>query len=329
MVVTAAVAVFAVPAAAQAATVTVTGDDGNPLAINPAAPPTIRNMSVQVGVAPAANERRYYRFRVVGPDQVPVSIATSCLDRTITPSRQTPVDYRGNGTYTIVLEQSTSNTCAAPLVTNVPYMVSAGVAIGQPQSWLLSRQPNDFTTIQHQFPFTGTPGTSVYEVRYARGGEIAADGSISGTSRAGFVDTTTGTVPLRFDAPGDWVIVARAQRGAFFTPWSPAVRVRVKGPFDLQTVTFPDSRGPSYRLTGTVRERAAAGKRVRIALARGRKGGKFRNIGRAKIRGNGTFSLKFNVRRVGRYRLRYTFRGSALVARGTIVQGIRIRRRLL
>jgi hypothetical protein len=321
--------VAAMPAAAQAATVTVTGDDGNPLPINPAAPPTIRNMDVQAIVTPVAGEPRYYRTVVLGPDGAPASTPSSCLDRTIIRSRTNYVDYRGNGAYRIIVYRSNSSTCAGASAVAYPYAVSAGVAIAQPPSWLLSRRPNDFAQIEHQFAFALNPGTSIYEVRYARGGVIAPDGSISGASQQGFVDTTTGRLPLRFDAPGDWVIVARAQRGSYYTPWSPAVRVRVKAPFDLQSVVFPDSRGPRYSLKGTVREKAAAGRRVRISLARGRKGGKFRTLGRAKIRANGTFRLRFRVRRVGRYRIRYTVKGSSLIAGGRVTQQIRIRRRLL
>jgi hypothetical protein len=319
------------PAGAQAATATVTGDDGNPVAINPAAPPTIRNMNVEAVVTlAAADGAQRYRTQVVGPDNVPASTQSPCLNPTISNAWTNFADYRGNGTYRIVLQRYTDAACNTPgAAANYPYVVAASVAVGQPQNWLLSRQANEFGTITHQFGFTGNPGATLYEVRYARGGVIGPDGAISGPSQTGFVDTATGTIPLRFDAPGAWVIVARAKTDDFFTAWSPPVSVQVKGPFDLQSVVFPDSRGPRYSLRGTVREKAAAGRRVTVAIAKGRRGGKFRRLGRAKVRRNGKFALRFRVARTGRYRLRYTFKGSALVARGTIVQGIQIRRRLL
>ena len=318
------------PVAAQAATVTVTGDDGNPLAVNPAAPPTIRNMDVQTVASVVPADGAYYKTQVIGPDNVAASTQSPCLRTSITNNWRNYVDYRGNGGYRVVVQTYSNATCTSVTRTlTFAYGVAGSVAIAQPQNFVLSRQANSFSLNSHNLAFALNPGATTYEVRYARNGVLAPDGSISGPSQEGFVDRTTGTVPLRFDAPGSWVIVARAKTDDFFTPWSPAVRIQVKGPFDLETIRFPDSRGPSYRLTGTVRERAAAGRRVTVALAKGRRGGKFRRIGRAKVRRNGTFSLRFRARQTGRYRLRYTFKGSGVVSRGTIVQGIVIRRRLL
>jgi hypothetical protein len=321
---------IALPAAAEAATVTVTGDDGNPIAINPAAPPTIRNMDVQAVVTATSADGARYRTQVVGPDGVATSTLSPCLRHTITNTWTNYADFRGNGTYRVQVHSYSDSACARHVRTaDHPYTIAAGVAIAQPQNWLLSRQPNAFSDNEHRFPITLNPGAALYEVRYARGGVIGPDGAISGPSAEGFVDTTTGTIPLRFDAPGDWVVVARAKTDDYFTPWSAPMSVRVKGPFDLERVAFPDTRGPRYRLKGHLREKAAARRRVTVSIARGRKGGKFRRLGRAKIRRNGTFALRFKVRRTGRYRLRYKFKGSGLVARGTIVQQIRIRRRLL
>jgi hypothetical protein len=326
------VAIAAVaPAGAEAAVVTVTGDDGNPVTINPAAPPAIRNMDVNAVVTVTSADGPRYRTQVLGPDGVPVSTPSPCLAVSSTTSWTNYTDYRGNGVYRVIVQKFSDSACARLTGTaEHPYTISAGVAIGQPQNWLLAREPNSVSPIQHEFEFAQNPGATIYEVRYARGGAIGPDGAISGPSQEGFVDRTTSRVPLRFDRPGDWVIVSRAKSGDYFTPWSAPVRVRVKGPFDLQSVTFPDRRGPRYSLRGVVRERAAAGRRVTVAIARGRKGGKFRRLGKAKIRRNGKFALRFTVRRTGRYRLRYRFPGSGLVAKGSVLQrGIRISRRLI
>ena len=48
-----------------------------------------------------------------------------------------------------------------------------------------------------------------------------------------------------------------------------------------------------------------------ISIARGKKRGKFRRIGKAKINSKGRFSKRFTVRRTGTYRLRYTYKGSS------------------
>ena len=65
-----------------------------------------------------------------------------------------------------------------------------------------------------------------------------------------------------------------------------------------------------------------------ISIARGLKNGKFRRIGKAKINSKGRFTKRFKVRRTGRYRLRYTYKGSSLVAPGRVTESVRIRRRV-
>ena len=59
------------------------------------------------------------------------------------------------------------------------------------------------------------------------------------------------------------------------------------------------------------------------------KGGKFhRELGKAKIDSKGRFTKRFKLRRLGVYRLRYTYRGSDLVAAGRVTEQIRIRKRI-
>jgi hypothetical protein len=92
----------------------------------------------------------------------------------------------------------------------------------------------------------------------------------------------------------------------------------------MQSVRFPDDKGPSYKLRGELREPSARGK-VGIRLKRGK--GKWFSIGKAKLRG-GVFKKRFTLHRTGNYRVRYTFKGGATTAPGTIVQKIRITRRV-
>ena len=106
------------------------------------------------------------------------------------------------------------------------------------------------------------------------------------------MDTTTGLADFRFDKPGRYVIVARAKRGDFFTPGARRSIVNAIAPFDLERVKFPDSRGPSYKLRGQIRERVARGK-VTISSPSGKKKGKFHKLGKAKINAKGRFTKRF------------------------------------
>lgn len=319
------------PASALAApTATVTGDDGNPVPLSAAAPISIRNMDVDTEVTVPTTDTTYYSSQVFDQAGTPASSLVSCRATRSTPTAKNFVDYRGNGTYTLLLRYYTAsdpNCNGTAREQRFQYTVNAGTAVTTPTLRLLTRLPNSFSTRVHQIPVALNPGALSYEIRYARGGVAGPDGAISGPSVETFLNRTTGLADFRFDKPGRWLIVARARSGSFFTPWSAPVNANAIAPFDLERVTFPDARGPSYKLRGQVRELAARGK-VRISIARGRKKGKFRRIGTAKINSKGRFAKRFTVRRTGVYRLRYTYKGSSVVAGGRITETVRIRRRV-
>jgi hypothetical protein len=318
--------VLALPATASAATATVTGDDGNPVGLNPAAPITIRNMDVQADVVVGASEAPYYTTQTFGPDGIAASTLSPCRQTKYGPDWTNYTDYRGNGAYTVVVKFFSTSACStATKEQRFQWITNAGLGITPPDGAKLTRRPNSFSSITYHVPISLNPGATLYEVRYARGGVIGPDGAISGPASDGFLDRTTGLADLRFDKPGRWVIVARAKTGDYYTPWSAPVYVNVKAPFDISSTTFPDSRGPSYKIKGKLRENFARGK-VTIYLAKGRKKHKFHKLGRAKIRSNGTFTKRLKVRKPGVYRLRYVFKGSSLVAKGRVTEGIRIRR---
>ena len=316
------------PASALASTATVTGDDGNPVALNTAAPISIRNMAVTTEVTVPTAETPYYTSQVFDAAGTPASSLASCRATSVTPTAKNFVDYRGNGTYTLRLRRFAASNCTGTASElSFQYTVNAGTAVTAPILRLLTRLPNSFLTRTHQIPVALNPGALSYEIRYARGGVVGPDGAISGPSAETFVSRTTGLADFRFDKPGRWLIVARARSGIFNTPWSAPVTVSAIAPFDLDRVSFPDARGPSYKLRGQVRERLARGK-VTISIARGRKKGKFRRIGKAKINSQGRFTKRFTVRRTGMYRLRYTYKGTSLVAGGRVTAQVRIRRRV-
>jgi hypothetical protein len=316
------------PATASAATVTATGDDGNPVALNATAPTALRNMDVDAEVVVAESEAAYYRTVVVDGAGTPASSESPCRATRFGPSWTNYADYRGNGTYTVILRYYGASTCAtATREQRFQYTVNAGTAVAAPPGKALTRAPNSFATNAYSLPVALNPGALTYEVRYALGGVVGPDGAISGPSAETYVDRTTGTAPFRFDKPGRYVIVARVKAGDYFTPWSAPITVTAVAPFDLQGVTFPDARGPRYKLRGQVREVAARG-RVIVSAARGRKGGKYRRLGRARINSKGRFTLRFRLRRTGVYRLRYTYKGSDLVNAGRVTEMVRVRRRV-
>jgi hypothetical protein len=320
------------PASAVAApTVTVTGDDANPAALNMTTPIGLRNMDITVAISvPSGDPATYWTAQVFGPDGAPATPLSSCLPKASSNTASASVEYRGNGLYSVIVRYypaSDSNCDGTAPIRRFQYTIGAGTAVTAPPTKLRTRPANSFSLNRHPLGVTLNPGALSYEIRYARGGVTGPDGGLTGTTQQAFVNPADGLAQFTFDKPGTYVIVARARNGDFFTPWSAPTLVKAVAPFDLESVRFPDARGPSYKLRGQVRERAARG-RVTIAWARGRKGGRFHRIGRAKINSKGRFTKRFRLRRTGVYRLRYTYRGSDLVTSGGVTERVRIRRRI-
>ena len=325
-----AAAVVAPASASAATTVTVTGDGGQPVPLSTTTTLGLRNMDVTAKVTVPAADAAGFRTQVTDQAGTPVSSASPCRATQFGPDWNNYADYRGNGTYTVLVQYWANDDCTgAPARQNLfRYAINAGVAVTAPPAPLLTRAPNSLVTNRYDIGVTLNPGASTYEVRYALGGVIGADGAISGPSASTFLDTTTGLASFRFDRPGRYVIVARGSRNTFFTPWSGAVAVNAIAPFDLTRVAFPDARGPNYKLRGFVRETGARGSRVTIYIAKKWKGGKYRRIGRAKVDSKGRFTKRFRQRGYGKYRLRYTFKGNSLVAAGRVTERVRIRKRV-
>jgi hypothetical protein len=316
------------PAGAHAVTGTITADDGNPVALDPGAPLTVRNMNVRAVGFVEPSEGGSFKTTVLDPSGVSAgSTFDFCWNTQFSNEGRHTVDYRGNGTYTLVFTLYSDRDCKNVKETrNLQWNVAASVSLGQPAAPLLTRRQNDTMPITQQVDFAGNPGASGYEIRYARGGVIQPDGSISSPAiQTASLNSQTGKVTFT-GTPGDYVMVARARSGDYSTAWSPAIRFRMIAPFDFSNRTFTDRRSPSFRVRGVLRETSASG-RVTVAAARGSKGKRFRTLGRARVNRDGVFALRFRLRS-GRYRLRYSYRGSATVARGTIYEVITIRRGL-
>jgi hypothetical protein len=317
-------------AAHAAATVNVTGDDGNPVAIAQGAPVSIRNQSPTVGLAFPSQDGRF-SATVTGPDGIPVSSALTCF---INDAFTRYVDWRGNGNYTITITNyAKADTACAKATSTETYVfaINSSVSLGAPPGPFLIRAPNGYASNTLSIPVALNPGAGTYEVQYAQGAVLAPDGSISGPSTPGYVNTTTGTIDLSFQKPGTYTVVARAKNGSYYSGWSAPVNVVAIVPFDLVGVTFPDSRGPKYSLKGTVRETSLRGT---VSLAMARRGahnryGKYKSIGKVHISSKGTFTKRFTQHKTGTYRVRIHYAGSPLAPATTIYGRVTITRRLV
>jgi hypothetical protein len=314
------------PATASAVTVSVTGDDGNPVALG--GPVNIRHMSPQVAVALGAGEN--YGFTVTGPNGAQVAVQDSCVKAGDSPRQ---VDYVGNGAYTVNLTRYSNATCTTAAGTSaVSFTITASVALGQPTTPVLTRKAQSTIPNTVNLPIDLNPGALTHEVFAERNVQLNPDGSLPGAPKALFADSTTKTVGVRLDqGPGTYVVVARAKGYSglntpnVFTAWSAPATIRAFAPFDTQRFTWTDTRGPSYRFSATIRATGASGN-VTVGIRRGSKG-KFRSYGKVKIRKH-RISKRIRLPRTGTYQMRLGYRGNSTVARGSEVRSFRITRRI-
>jgi hypothetical protein len=297
-------AASAAPGAANAAvSLSVTGDDGNPIALG--GPINIRNMNPLLGIRSTTAD--HFNLSVTGPNGAKVASDLSCFSDYNTDTK--PVDYVGNGTYTVTLTTFTNNTCttgASPRILPFPNTVN--------------------------LPIDLNPGALSTEAFVARNVTPNADGSLPGTPEQLFPDPATKTVAVRLDkGPGFYVVAAHAKGYAgvlnpqAFAPWATPVAIHAFAPFDTQRFTWTDTRGPSYRFSAVIRATGATG-RVSVGIRRGSKG-KFRSYGKVKIRRH-RISKRLRLPRTGTYQLRLRYGGNSTVAAGSEVRSFRITRRI-
>ena len=122
------------------------------------------------------------------------------------------------------------------------------------------------------------------------------------------------------------MVVARARNGDYYSPWSAPVTLKLF--VAVRHVERHGRRRPRTELQAArhAARRVGAGGRVTVAIAKGKKGKRFRTMGKAKVNSKGIWTLRFTVRKYGYYRVRYSFAGTALVPRGAIYEVVRIRR---
>jgi hypothetical protein len=323
---TAAVVAAAVaPVAASAAVgLSVTGDDGAPIALGGTL--NIRNMNPALGISSTTADN--FSLSVTGPNGAKVASDLSCFNNYNT--SQKPIDYVGNGTYTVTLTTFTNSTCTAGATTqSLPFAVTASTAIGPPPApVVLTRPPGQVVPNTVTLGIDLNPGALSTETFYERGLPPNPDGSLPGTLVQTFPDPTAKTVPIRLDkGPGSYFVAAHAKGfTGVFAPWATPVAFLALAPFDLQKFTWTDSRGPSYRFSAVIRATGANG-RVNVAIGRGTKG-KYRSLGTAKISKH-RFSKRFRLSQVGKYRIRFKYKGNSTVAGGFEVHKFQITRRVV
>jgi hypothetical protein len=322
-------AAFAPAVASAAVSVTVTGDDGNPVALSGTL--NIRNMNPQLTFNALATD--HWGVSITGPNGAAVASAVTCTTGTVSSKY---VDYIGNGVYTVTLTNYAAN-CTTPTgpAQSLPFTITASTAISPPATAQLTRPAGKFTTNTVKLPIDLNPGALATDAFVGLNVAPNPDGSLPGTPTQLFPDSTTRTVDVRLDkGPGTYVVAARAKgyTGSVspqaFSPWATPVAIRAFDPFDLKTFTWTDARStrasPSYRFKATIAATSATGS-VNIAIGRGKKG-KYRSLGTVKIRKH-AFAKRFRVK-VGTYRIRFKYKGNATVAGGFEVRSFQISRRI-
>ncbi len=309
------------PAAADAAvSVTVTGDDGNPIALGGTL--NIRNMNPELSFAALTTD--HWGATITGPGGVAVTSPINCGTGPLSRS----ADYIGNGVYTVTLTNYNASCSAATSTQTLPFTITASTAITSPPTAQLTRKPGSFVTNTVPLPIDLNPGALATDAFVALNVAANPDGSLPGTPTPLFPDSATRTVGVPLDkGPGTYVIAARAKgftgsNGQFFSPWATPAAIRAFGPFDLKSFRWTDSRGPSYRFNATIMETSATGK-VNIAIGRGTKG-KYKSFGTAKIRKH-AFSKRFRLS-TGKWRIRFKYKGNSTVAGGFEVRTFQITR---
>ena len=316
------------PGAASAAVgLSITGDDGNPIALG--SPINMRNMNPLLGISSTSAD--FFNLSVTGPSGAKVASDLICFSNYNT--SQKPIDYVGNGTYTVVLTTFTNNTCTAGAsARSLPFTITASTALGQPQSAVLTRKAGSTIPNTINLPIDINPGALSTEAFVERNVTANLDGSLPGTPEQLFPDATTKTVGVRLDkGPGTYLVVARAKGYSglatpnVFTAWSAPATIHAFAPFDTQKFTWTDTRGPSYRFSAVIRATGATGT-VTVGIRRGSKG-KFRSYGKAKLRKH-RISKRIRLPRTGSYQMRLGYKGNTTVAGGSEVRSFRITRRI-
>ncbi|HEX5922341.1 MAG TPA: hypothetical protein VFY45_00810, partial [Baekduia sp.] len=211
--------------------ITVTGDDGNPVAL--AGTLNIRNMNPTLAVTAAATD--HWGISVTGPNGAAVASTTTCTTGTGSKS----LDYVGNGVYTVTLTTYNAS-CGAPAAQTLPFTITASTAIAPPAFSPLTRPANSTLPNTVKLAIDLNPGALGTDAFAGYNVAPNPEGSLPGAPTQLFPDSTTKTVDVRLDkGPGTYVVAARAKgftglaNPQAFSPWATPVSFRAFAPFDL------------------------------------------------------------------------------------------------
>src|SRR5919112_1009145 len=98
---------------------------------NSRSPRAVRSMTIGTrGIARTIAEATYYTSQVIGPDGVPASGVSPCRQTRFGPTWTNFTDYRGNGTYQVVLRSFPHASCAtATREQRYLFSINAGTSI--------------------------------------------------------------------------------------------------------------------------------------------------------------------------------------------------------
>ena len=178
------------PASANAAvSATITGDDGQPVPMTVGAPPTLRNMNISV--APALAQGDAVSWRYVVTDATGTAITSDLCWSSPTPKdRQRAVprqhDVRPHGD-AVQRRQLRGGAEGRSHRVHLERRGERRDRSARRPAADASPQARSTANI-HLLDFAGNPGTSTYEIQYAKGGVIGPDGAISGPSTSTYLD---------------------------------------------------------------------------------------------------------------------------------------------
>ncbi len=320
------------PAAAGAATVTITDDAGQPVQLAEGSPLSLRQMAPVATPAFSASEKRY-TLAIIGPDGKEASLGIRCAS-TDNSQPADKITYAGNGAYSIQLityPDQNDVYCEGPSTTqNFGITINASVTLTGPASPLLYR-PRGGSRIDQAFQYDLNPGASSFRIVWAYNAVLGANGAIVGEYPRDDYQERLASIPngnwtIAFPRAGIATVVAAAEAGNGTSPYSAPLVLKLIGPFDWSsTPSWSDGRGPSYTISGEVAEPGIVGQKISVSIAKG--SGKFKPLKTITIPASRRFKLTFKQRKTGKYRFKYVFKGSEFVAPGAYTQRATLRRR--